>query len=273
MPGAGQAPQDRGPLTTLPLSQNPLGRRPRGPSGADSSPEGPDAPKDSSEQGLRAWGSPSPDSAPLSSLPQGRISDPFRFSTFYIYFALVLSSLILSCFREKPPFFSPKNVDPVSLNGGGGRGWFHSPRSAPLSPAVPIPSSPFHLHVVGTVCRRGLGAGRDEVPSLCSALMSPVPFVHLLEPLPRGRSWLPLPPNFLVVYKVSWLFLEPGPGGRGRGGWLGDEREEGEPSRSSGAWGAVNPCGHGPVLIPGHRPDLRLAGCGDRLWVLEGDHD
>uniref|UniRef100_A0A8D2ABT1 ABC-type glutathione-S-conjugate transporter n=1 Tax=Sus scrofa TaxID=9823 RepID=A0A8D2ABT1_PIG len=48
----------------------------------------------------------------LSAVAQGRISDPFRFSTFYIYFALVLSSLILSCFREKPPFFSPKNVDP-----------------------------------------------------------------------------------------------------------------------------------------------------------------
>lgn len=48
----------------------------------------------------------------LSALTQGKISDPFRFTTFYIYFALVLSALILSCFREKPPFFSPKNMDP-----------------------------------------------------------------------------------------------------------------------------------------------------------------
>eukprot|EP00070_Physeter_catodon_P001800 XP_007103614.1 canalicular multispecific organic anion transporter 2 [Physeter catodon] len=48
----------------------------------------------------------------LSALAQGKISDPFRFTTFYIYFALVLSALILSCFREKPPFFSPKNMDP-----------------------------------------------------------------------------------------------------------------------------------------------------------------
>ncbi|XP_059764600.1 ATP-binding cassette sub-family C member 3 isoform X3 [Balaenoptera ricei] len=48
----------------------------------------------------------------LSALAQGKISDPFRFTTFYIYFALVLSALILSCFREKPPFFSPKNIDP-----------------------------------------------------------------------------------------------------------------------------------------------------------------
>ncbi|XP_049715652.1 ATP-binding cassette sub-family C member 3 isoform X2 [Elephas maximus indicus] len=45
-------------------------------------------------------------------ITMGRVSDPFRFTTFYIYFALVLSALILSCFREKPPFFSPKNVDP-----------------------------------------------------------------------------------------------------------------------------------------------------------------
>ncbi|XP_069338491.1 ATP-binding cassette sub-family C member 3 [Eulemur rufifrons] len=43
---------------------------------------------------------------------EGRISDPFRFTTFYIYFALVLSALILSCFREKPPLFSQKNVEP-----------------------------------------------------------------------------------------------------------------------------------------------------------------
>ncbi|XP_057569935.1 ATP-binding cassette sub-family C member 3 isoform X5 [Hippopotamus amphibius kiboko] len=48
----------------------------------------------------------------LSALAQGKISDPFRFTTFYIYFALVLSALILSCFKEKPPFFSPKNIDP-----------------------------------------------------------------------------------------------------------------------------------------------------------------
>ena len=29
----------------------------------------------------------------------------------------------------------------------------------------------------------------------------------------------------------------------------------------------------GPVLIPGHRPDLCLAGLGDRPRVLEGDHN
>ncbi|XP_036735437.2 ATP-binding cassette sub-family C member 3 isoform X3 [Manis pentadactyla] len=48
----------------------------------------------------------------LSAVAKGKISDPFRFTTFYIYFALVLFALILSCFKEKPPFFSPKNVEP-----------------------------------------------------------------------------------------------------------------------------------------------------------------
>lgn len=48
----------------------------------------------------------------LSAVEKGKILDPFRFTTFYIYFALVLLAFILSCFREKPPFFSPKNADP-----------------------------------------------------------------------------------------------------------------------------------------------------------------
>ncbi|KAF5915974.1 hypothetical protein HPG69_003047 [Diceros bicornis minor] len=48
----------------------------------------------------------------LSALAKGEISDPFRFTTFYVQFALVLFALVLSCFREKPPLFSPKDVDP-----------------------------------------------------------------------------------------------------------------------------------------------------------------
>ncbi|XP_017709489.1 PREDICTED: canalicular multispecific organic anion transporter 2 isoform X2 [Rhinopithecus bieti] len=48
----------------------------------------------------------------LSAKAEGKISDPFRFTTFYIHFALVLCALILACFREKPPLFSAKNVDP-----------------------------------------------------------------------------------------------------------------------------------------------------------------
>ncbi|XP_010213934.1 PREDICTED: canalicular multispecific organic anion transporter 2 isoform X3 [Tinamus guttatus] len=43
---------------------------------------------------------------------QGQVNDRFRFTTFYIYFALVIIELILSCFKEKPPFFSPVNTDP-----------------------------------------------------------------------------------------------------------------------------------------------------------------
>ncbi|KGL77924.1 Canalicular multispecific organic anion transporter 2, partial [Tinamus guttatus] len=41
-----------------------------------------------------------------------QVNDRFRFTTFYIYFALVIIELILSCFKEKPPFFSPVNTDP-----------------------------------------------------------------------------------------------------------------------------------------------------------------
>ncbi|KAG8507864.1 Canalicular multispecific organic anion transporter 2 [Galemys pyrenaicus] len=47
----------------------------------------------------------------LSALAEGRISEPLRFATFYIYFTLVFLALILSCFREKPPFFSPQNFN------------------------------------------------------------------------------------------------------------------------------------------------------------------
>uniref|UniRef100_A0A8D0EF95 ABC-type glutathione-S-conjugate transporter n=1 Tax=Salvator merianae TaxID=96440 RepID=A0A8D0EF95_SALMN len=38
--------------------------------------------------------------------------DIFRATTFYIYFVLILIELILSCLKEKPPFFSPVNLDP-----------------------------------------------------------------------------------------------------------------------------------------------------------------
>ncbi|XP_074079822.1 ATP-binding cassette sub-family C member 3 isoform X2 [Macrotis lagotis] len=43
----------------------------------------------------------------LTVLTEGEIKDTFRFTTFYVYFALLLFSLILSCFKDKPPFFSP----------------------------------------------------------------------------------------------------------------------------------------------------------------------
>lgn len=104
---------------------------------------------------------------PLSS--QGKIADPFRFTTFYVSFALLLFALILSCFREKPPFFSPKNVNPVSfpwkLDGSGVPQPTPqpSPYQQPLSLLVPsIPMSSAQL---------GLGAGRNKGSrSLCSAL-------------------------------------------------------------------------------------------------------
>ncbi|NXE48712.1 MRP3 protein, partial [Casuarius casuarius] len=48
----------------------------------------------------------------MTTTAQGQVNDRFRFTTFYIYFALIIIELILSCFKEKPPFFSPINTDP-----------------------------------------------------------------------------------------------------------------------------------------------------------------
>ncbi|NWU14120.1 MRP3 protein, partial [Cephalopterus ornatus] len=47
----------------------------------------------------------------MATTAQGHVNERFRFTTFYIYFALIIVELILSCFKEKPPFFSPVNTD------------------------------------------------------------------------------------------------------------------------------------------------------------------
>ncbi|XP_010186516.1 PREDICTED: canalicular multispecific organic anion transporter 2 [Mesitornis unicolor] len=47
----------------------------------------------------------------MTTTAQGHVNERFRFTTFYIYFALIIIELILSCFKEKPPFFSPVNTD------------------------------------------------------------------------------------------------------------------------------------------------------------------
>ncbi|XP_027736449.1 canalicular multispecific organic anion transporter 2 isoform X2 [Empidonax traillii] len=47
----------------------------------------------------------------MATTAQGHLNERFRFTTFYIYFALIIVELILSCFKEKPPFFSPVNTD------------------------------------------------------------------------------------------------------------------------------------------------------------------
>uniref|UniRef100_A0A674JRT1 ATP binding cassette subfamily C member 3 n=1 Tax=Terrapene triunguis TaxID=2587831 RepID=A0A674JRT1_9SAUR len=57
----------------------------------------------------------------IAATAQGQIKDRFRFTTFFSYFALILIELILSCFKENPPFFSPVNSDPnpcPELNSG-----------------------------------------------------------------------------------------------------------------------------------------------------------
>ena len=41
--------------------------------------------------------------------------DVFRDVTFYIYFCLVLTQLVLSCFSDRLPLFSETVNDPVSV--------------------------------------------------------------------------------------------------------------------------------------------------------------
>ncbi|NWR31854.1 MRP3 protein, partial [Tachuris rubrigastra] len=47
----------------------------------------------------------------MATTAQGHVNERFRFTTFYFFFALIIVELILSCFKEKPPFFSPVNTD------------------------------------------------------------------------------------------------------------------------------------------------------------------
>lgn len=46
----------------------------------------------------------------MSSVSEG-VTDRFRFTTFFIYFSLLVVELILSCFKEARPFFSPVRSD------------------------------------------------------------------------------------------------------------------------------------------------------------------
>ncbi|XP_071329266.1 ATP-binding cassette sub-family C member 3 isoform X2 [Trachinotus anak] len=48
----------------------------------------------------------------LQASSQSEVSDKLRFSTFYLYFSLVVCELILCCFNEKPPLFSSVVTDP-----------------------------------------------------------------------------------------------------------------------------------------------------------------
>uniref|UniRef100_A0A8C3LXP8 Canalicular multispecific organic anion transporter 2 n=1 Tax=Chrysolophus pictus TaxID=9089 RepID=A0A8C3LXP8_CHRPC len=48
----------------------------------------------------------------MTTTAQNHVNERFRSATFYIYFVLLIIELILSCFKEKPPFFSPAGTDP-----------------------------------------------------------------------------------------------------------------------------------------------------------------
>ncbi|KAM8945709.1 ATP-binding cassette sub-family C member 3 [Pelodytes ibericus] len=47
----------------------------------------------------------------IVTVKEGHISDKFRFTTFYIYFSLLVVELLLSCFKEARPFFSPVSAE------------------------------------------------------------------------------------------------------------------------------------------------------------------
>ncbi|XP_056096294.1 ATP-binding cassette sub-family C member 3 [Rhinichthys klamathensis goyatoka] len=48
----------------------------------------------------------------LHAKQENEVKDKLRFTTFYMYFGLTLTELILSCFNEKPPLFSSAGTDP-----------------------------------------------------------------------------------------------------------------------------------------------------------------
>lgn len=94
--------------------------------------------------------------------------------------------------------------------GAGGPG-LHSLHLSPNDSSTPIP--PISPKVGSGVPPprpvNWLKASMASLP-LLSAGDTPDPFVPfslLLESLPRGQCWLSLPPDFLVVHKVSWLLL------------------------------------------------------------------
>ncbi|XP_075435703.1 ATP-binding cassette sub-family C member 3 isoform X3 [Ascaphus truei] len=47
----------------------------------------------------------------IVTIKEGSIKDKFRFTTFYIYFTLLVVQLALSCLKEAPPFFSPARAE------------------------------------------------------------------------------------------------------------------------------------------------------------------
>lgn len=164
-----------------------------------------DAPEEPDTPGCCAAGQPSQRLLrSLSTLPQGKILDPLRFTTFYIYFALVLCALILSCFKDKPPLFSTENIDPVSLPAvRGGRASQVVPQPPPFHPqwGIPLPQ------LVDRLRARMASLPLLGVEMLGDTPDSFVPSSLLLESLPRGQCWFSLPPVFLVVHKVSGLSL------------------------------------------------------------------
>lgn len=114
---------------------------------------------------------------PVSDVPphsplQGKTSDPFRFATFYIYFALVL-------LQGAAAIFLPKECRPCESAVEAGWPWgFHSPL---LSPALTSSSRPFPF--LPSPCR----------PSLQEGTRAPAPSAPLQEGGGHARVFLSCP--------------------------------------------------------------------------------
>uniref|UniRef100_A0A6I8RP40 ATP binding cassette subfamily C member 3 n=1 Tax=Xenopus tropicalis TaxID=8364 RepID=A0A6I8RP40_XENTR len=52
----------------------------------------------------------------MASARQGQVTDKFRFTTFFLYFSLLVIELLLSCFKEARPFFSPVRDEIVRIS-------------------------------------------------------------------------------------------------------------------------------------------------------------
>lgn len=95
-------------------------------------------------------------SCPLCVSIQPDTVDVFRFTTFYMYWVLLLVELILACFSDQPPLFSQSVKDPVSEA---------TPTSA-LHQSAAVPA--FELYCVDNISVCGSAEKRGHSPYVMS---------------------------------------------------------------------------------------------------------
>jgi hypothetical protein len=172
-------------------------------------PEEPDTLRASSGQGVQGT------SDILFILPPGQDLRPFPFHHLLYLLRPGAQCTHPVLLQGEAAIFLPRECRPCEFVT---RVWrLRSLLPSPAGASSPNPSSSFQRgNATSTACKPTLGAGRAFLSVLCFERLvdtpdSPFPFSHLLEPLPRGQRWLPLPPVFLVVHKVSWILMQPRP--------------------------------------------------------------